>query len=449
MRSEALLATVPSYFSLRLRIVGAWGLVLLGLATLAIGRSATQPEVLVMAGLGFIGVGANAFGTHLYSLRMLGRRHRWPSSEWTQVTCALLGGLVILCLVPGALVGSAGFSGIGVAAAAWAAVGLAVAFSQLVPSIGLFVVALHTCIFLYPSAWPSPAKLAMAPSAGTVVTWGVLGALGWFVAVAGLPFSLGIRRMVENARDPAETRASSLRPLGTSPRPRAGGSGALGRMTNRFRSMHLSRFASTLAFASLLAMAMVHGPLEPFGSAPLVMPLLLPTIVAVGEWERRMPQLKREALFPLARRDFAKELTGGLMAEVFVHWVIIAAACAVALASSSALGPGALDQVGFYMLATLLLQPVWMLVLIAFLGVRPDRVWMRVLSGAGVLTVATLILVLGATSRYAWLLAVAPGSSVWKPWLTLAVVGFGAFVVAACVEHFDRIELGRLAAPST
>ncbi|MEM8997668.1 MAG: hypothetical protein AAGF23_22990 [Acidobacteriota bacterium] len=309
---------------------------------------------------------------------------------------------------------------------------------------------IYAGIISYPSAWPSPAKLAMAPSAGMVAAWGVLGALGWLAAAAALPFGLRVKRMAEFARDPSEARASSpLRPLGASPRPRAGGPGALGRISKRFRSMRLTRFVSTLVFTSLLAMMLVDGPLEPFASALLVMPLLLPSFVAVGEWEQRMPHLKREFLFPLARRDFAKELTGGLLLEVFLHWIIIAAVCASVLIASSALGPGGLGQLGSYLLATLLLQPAWMLVLIAFLGVRPDRVWMRALSGLGVFVLGTLVLVLGGASRYAWILAVAPGSSAWKPWLTLLVVGFGAFVVVACVEHFDRIELGRVAARST
>ncbi|MEO1083096.1 MAG: hypothetical protein AAFY88_02530 [Acidobacteriota bacterium] len=444
MRADALLATVPSYFSRQLKIVNAWGLVLLGYFLLTLGASGAPAESWYVPSLIFISFGACSFGTHLYGLRLLGRRHRWPDAERTQLTVAFLASVLLFCLLPGALVGSAGASGIGMALAAWAAVGLAVGFSQLIPSLTFFLLLVCVAIIKYPSTWPSPTTLAADPSGELLAGWFVLGALGWLVAAAGLPFGLRVRDMAQPVRGGA--RRGPVAPpdlLSSAPRSRRS-PGPLRRLGKRLYSLRPSRLWSTLVSAFIFSLFIVKGPLEPFASTVVfMMSLLMPGFIAVSEVEFRMPYFKREFLFPVGRRDFAKELTVLLMVEVFFHWLIVVSAGAFILITSSAEVPGGPGQLGFFLVATLLFQPVWLAAPLAFLGVRPDRVWRRVAAGLGVVTVGLLIVVFSEASGYAWVFAVAPGSDTWVPWLTALMLGFGGLVVAAAVARFDRLELGR------
>ncbi|MEM6796395.1 MAG: hypothetical protein AAF725_20655 [Acidobacteriota bacterium] len=420
MQTKALLATVPSYFSPRPRILNAWGCGILGYALWAVGLSAEGDTIWLTPAFFFIGLAAYLFGTHLRSLRILGRHHRWPHAENTQVMTAFLGSVLLFCVLPGAAAEVSGASGSGLAVGAWAALGVAMALSQLVSSLVLFYAALLVTYGFFLPLLPLLADHATNPSPGAMAGWGLIGALGWLLAATG-------SHRLKGALDAARASLNAA----TAPPP-ASLDPSFQAARQRARARSVFRFVPSL----WLPFIFIGSSLEnPESSSVLILPLLMPCFLAAHLWESWVVHLEEG---PSESRSRAWKLVGVLGKDVFAHWVITASMCALILVKALSASGSSPGQVGFLIGATLLLQPALLAVPAAFLGIRPDRPKPILAARVSLLTLGFYLSAFFDEPFVHWTLAVAPGSEVWKPWLTVLVLGLGALGIAIRVRLLER-----------
>ncbi|MEM1182268.1 MAG: hypothetical protein AAGM22_28220 [Acidobacteriota bacterium] len=449
MRAESLLATVPTY----IRHGGAWRAWLAWLGAfsfLAVGLLPTPSPMGFGLFLFLIALSAAQWGIHLFRLRALGRRHRWPRSESTQLTVALGWVILVLCLLPGAFAGTFGAPGLGVAVGAWAVTGMAVAATQVMPNGGLAYALLMSAFTFYPPSWPSPLELAAAPSPGTLALWSGAGAVGWLAAAAGFPLRFLVKSM--GASRPA-SRSAAKPPFGAFEVPRSTGRRAPQGFVRRIllwqRGLPPWRWVSTAVLSCLFSSFFWGGSFEPFAGVVFLIPLLLPCLVACGAWEQRLRHLGAETLRPHGRRALAWELTGAVTVEVLLHWGAATAGCLVWVLVFGVDVPEAPYALGPYVLGTLLFQPITLLVTVGFLTLRPDQRRRRVGFGLATAVFGYVTLSISAVASFSWVISIAPGHSDWTPWATALALGLGAGALLAIVRHFEGLELGRFSGSAT